>query len=264
MIALIGALVFLGSTLLNEFVLKRQRPSASKVVGVVPASLALDRDANRTAHLVEGVDDSAPSTSPSQEMRRPRSNGCPRPRTCARPSFDAGRSWVQSVRTNREVAALRNLVAAEAQRFPELGRAWRRHGSEGHHPTVAKTPRTLVDQGRLVIPDLEAAIIQLYALLVLPIWSSAPTAHISTTTSPPISSPAASTCSLATTAHGPRNGYATFPHADRFTPSRQHPQPALSSTPSSARERPPRPLRRTAASFLFTAARVWAAHISTP
>ncbi|GLW47496.1 hypothetical protein Stsp02_31580 [Streptomyces sp. NBRC 14336] len=40
-IALIGALVFLGSTLLNEFVLKRQRPSVSKVVGVVLASLAL-------------------------------------------------------------------------------------------------------------------------------------------------------------------------------------------------------------------------------
>ncbi|MFD8231642.1 hypothetical protein ACFV20_07060 [Streptomyces sp. NPDC059696] len=40
-ISMIGALVFLGSTLLNEFVLKRQRPSASKVVGVVLSSLAL-------------------------------------------------------------------------------------------------------------------------------------------------------------------------------------------------------------------------------
>ncbi|WP_407111484.1 TetR/AcrR family transcriptional regulator [Streptomyces sp. DSM 116494] len=82
--------------------------------------------------------------------------------------LDAAHSWVQSVRTNREVAALRNLVAAEAQRFPELGRAWRQHGPEGHHPAVAKVLRTLVDQGRLVIPDLEAAIIQLYALLVFP------------------------------------------------------------------------------------------------
>ncbi|MFE1510972.1 TetR/AcrR family transcriptional regulator [Streptomyces sp. NPDC058726] len=82
--------------------------------------------------------------------------------------LDAAHSWVQSVRTNREVAALRNLVAAEAQRFPELGRAWRQHGPEGHHPAVAKVLRTLVDQGRLVIPDLEAAIIQLYALLLFP------------------------------------------------------------------------------------------------
>ncbi|MEU1925109.1 hypothetical protein AB0H23_34480 [Streptomyces albogriseolus] len=40
-IALIGAGVFLCATLLNEFVLKRQRPSASKVVAIVLASLAL-------------------------------------------------------------------------------------------------------------------------------------------------------------------------------------------------------------------------------
>ncbi|MFC9502663.1 hypothetical protein [Streptomyces sp. NPDC057002] len=33
---------------------------------------------------------------------------------------------------------------------------------------VAGALRTLADQGRLVIPDLEAAIIQLYALLVFP------------------------------------------------------------------------------------------------
>ncbi|MFF4587222.1 hypothetical protein [Streptomyces sp. NPDC001388] len=40
-IALVGAAVFLCATLLNEFILKRQRPSASKVVAIVPASLAL-------------------------------------------------------------------------------------------------------------------------------------------------------------------------------------------------------------------------------
>jgi hypothetical protein len=41
MIALVGAGVFLCATPLNEFVLKRQRPSASTVVAIVPASLAL-------------------------------------------------------------------------------------------------------------------------------------------------------------------------------------------------------------------------------
>lgn len=82
--------------------------------------------------------------------------------------LEAARVWVKSVRTNREVEALRNLVAAEAHRFPELARAWRRHGPEGHHPAVAQVLRALADQGRLVIPDLEAAIIQLYALLVFP------------------------------------------------------------------------------------------------
>ncbi|WP_328690327.1 TetR/AcrR family transcriptional regulator [Streptomyces phaeochromogenes] len=82
--------------------------------------------------------------------------------------IDAARAWVHAVRTNREVAALRNLVAAEVHRFPELGRAWTSHGPASHHPAVAGALRTLADQGRLVIPDLETAIIQLYALLVFP------------------------------------------------------------------------------------------------
>ncbi|MFE6286552.1 TetR/AcrR family transcriptional regulator C-terminal domain-containing protein [Streptomyces sp. NPDC057877] len=70
-----------------------------------------------------------------------------------------------------------HLVAAEVQRFPELGRAWRQHGPEGHHPAVANALHTLADEGRLAIPDLEAALIQLYELLVFPLWSSAPTAR---------------------------------------------------------------------------------------
>ncbi|MGP4051963.1 TetR/AcrR family transcriptional regulator [Streptomyces sp. 2A115] len=82
--------------------------------------------------------------------------------------LDAARAWVHAVRSNHDVIALRNLVAAEQHRFPELGRAWQGHGPEGHHPAVAGTLRALADQGRLVIPDLEAAIIQLYALLVFP------------------------------------------------------------------------------------------------
>lgn len=81
---------------------------------------------------------------------------------------DAARVWVHAVRTNRDVIALRNLVAAEQHRFPELGKAWKDHGPEGHHPAVAAALRTLSDRGRLVIPHLETAIIQLYALLVFP------------------------------------------------------------------------------------------------
>ncbi|GAA4560379.1 TetR/AcrR family transcriptional regulator [Streptomyces collinus] len=81
---------------------------------------------------------------------------------------EAARTWVHAVRTNREVTALRNLVAAELHRFPELGEAWRHRGTESHHPAVAGALRTLADQGRLVIPELQVAIIQFYGLLVFP------------------------------------------------------------------------------------------------
>ncbi|OEJ59942.1 transcriptional regulator [Streptomyces agglomeratus] len=81
---------------------------------------------------------------------------------------DAARTWVNALRTNQDVIALRNLVAAELHRFPELGKAWQGHGPEGHHPAVAGALRSLAEEGRLVIPDLETAIIQLYALLVFP------------------------------------------------------------------------------------------------
>ncbi|MFI0505344.1 TetR/AcrR family transcriptional regulator [Streptomyces albogriseolus] len=81
---------------------------------------------------------------------------------------EAARTWVHAVRTNHEVTALRNLVAAELHRFPELGEAWRHRGTESHHPAVAGALRTLADQGRLVIPDLQVAVIQFYGLLVFP------------------------------------------------------------------------------------------------
>lgn len=82
--------------------------------------------------------------------------------------IEAARSWVRSVRTDQDVRALRTLVAAELHRFPALGKAWQERSPEGHHPDVAGALRTLADQGRLTIPDLEVAIIQLYALLVYP------------------------------------------------------------------------------------------------
>ncbi|MET9871951.1 TetR/AcrR family transcriptional regulator C-terminal domain-containing protein, partial [Streptomyces sp. NPDC006386] len=37
-----------------------------------------------------------------------------------------------------------------------------------HHPAVAGALRTLTEQGRLAIPDLQVAIIQFYGLLVFP------------------------------------------------------------------------------------------------
>ncbi|MFF5423435.1 MULTISPECIES: TetR/AcrR family transcriptional regulator [unclassified Streptomyces] len=81
---------------------------------------------------------------------------------------EAGRAWVRAVRADDEARALRSLVATELHRFPELGRAWRAHGPTGHHPAVADALRALADRGRLEIPDLEVAVLQLYSLLVFP------------------------------------------------------------------------------------------------
>ncbi|MFF8960389.1 TetR/AcrR family transcriptional regulator [Streptomyces sp. NPDC014894] len=82
--------------------------------------------------------------------------------------LDAARAWVHAVRDDREVAALRTLVAAELHRFPELGRAWQDDSPTGHHPAVAGALRALAERGLLDIPDLEVATLQLYALLVHP------------------------------------------------------------------------------------------------
>lgn len=80
----------------------------------------------------------------------------------------AARAWVDGARNNPETLALRNVVGRELHRFPELDGVWRAAGPERHHPAVAKALRTLADRGRLDIPDIEAAIIQLYALLLYP------------------------------------------------------------------------------------------------
>ncbi|MGW7261030.1 TetR/AcrR family transcriptional regulator [Streptomyces sp. NPDC054834] len=80
----------------------------------------------------------------------------------------AARAWVHDIRTVPDVVALRNVVARELHRFPELGAVWQEAGPERHHPAVAGALQRLVDDGRLVIPDIEVAIIQLYSLLLFP------------------------------------------------------------------------------------------------
>ncbi|MFJ6567640.1 TetR/AcrR family transcriptional regulator [Streptomyces sp. NPDC091292] len=81
---------------------------------------------------------------------------------------DAASAWVRAVRDNPDVIALRNLVLAEQHRFPELGAAWQAHGPTGHHPAVTQALKALNDKGRLAVPDIETALIQLYSLLVFP------------------------------------------------------------------------------------------------
>jgi len=81
---------------------------------------------------------------------------------------DVARAWVQGTRANPEVIALRNVVGRELHRFPELGAVWQQAGPERHHPAVADALIRLADEGRLEIPDIEVAILQLYSLLPFP------------------------------------------------------------------------------------------------
>ncbi|GGN89390.1 transcriptional regulator [Streptomyces albiflavescens] len=81
---------------------------------------------------------------------------------------DAAQAWVKGVRDNSDVLAMRNLVTRELHRFPDLGAAWQNQAPGRHHPAVAGALQKLVDKGRLAIPDLEVAIIQLYSLMLYP------------------------------------------------------------------------------------------------
>jgi TetR/AcrR family transcriptional regulator, mexJK operon transcriptional repressor len=80
----------------------------------------------------------------------------------------AARAWVANVRSNPDVLAMRTLIAREAQRVPELEQAWRDGGPALHHPGARDALDKLTAAGRLEISDPEAAIIQLYSLLVFP------------------------------------------------------------------------------------------------
>ncbi|SOD74947.1 TetR family transcriptional regulator [Jatrophihabitans sp. GAS493] len=76
-------------------------------------------------------------------------------------------AWVEGM-TRPDVLALRHLVVSEVRRFPELGAAWRGNGPDRAQPALAATFQRLIDQGRLQMPDIELACIQLYALVLYP------------------------------------------------------------------------------------------------
>ena len=76
-------------------------------------------------------------------------------------------AWVDSM-TRPDMLALRHLVSSEVRRFPELGSAWRQHGPDRARPALAAAFERLVAAGRLTMPDVETAILQLYALVLYP------------------------------------------------------------------------------------------------
>ncbi|WP_018349063.1 TetR/AcrR family transcriptional regulator [Longispora albida] len=77
------------------------------------------------------------------------------------------RAWVDAM-TQPGMLALRHLVVNEVRRFPDLGAAWQRNGPSRAYPALAEAFGQLAAEGRLVMPDVELAIVQLYALVLYP------------------------------------------------------------------------------------------------
>ncbi|MFI8849867.1 TetR/AcrR family transcriptional regulator [Streptomyces sp. 891-h] len=75
-----------------------------------------------------------------------------------------GRRWVEGIAQD-DILALRALIAAEARRFPQLGRAWREQGPDRFAEPLGAALRDCED---LEIPDMDVAIIQFYALVLYP------------------------------------------------------------------------------------------------
>ncbi|HEX4833006.1 MAG TPA: TetR/AcrR family transcriptional regulator [Trebonia sp.] len=76
-------------------------------------------------------------------------------------------AWVHGM-TEPDVVALRTLVVSEVRRFPELGAAWQQAGPGRAQPALVATFQRLIGTGRLTMPDIELACIQLYALVLYP------------------------------------------------------------------------------------------------
>jgi AcrR family transcriptional regulator len=79
----------------------------------------------------------------------------------------SARGWVAGM-AQPQVLALRALVASEAERFPELGAAWKANGPEPTSDLLMAEFRKRIDLGELDIPDIDLALVQLYALVLYP------------------------------------------------------------------------------------------------
>lgn len=77
------------------------------------------------------------------------------------------RALVRGV-TEPAVLALRNLVTGELRRFPQLGRAWGSSGPDRAAAMLGEVLHGFEAQGKLRIPDVELAVVQLLALTLYP------------------------------------------------------------------------------------------------
>jgi AcrR family transcriptional regulator len=79
----------------------------------------------------------------------------------------ACRAWAVGIGAP-DMLRLRNLVAGELRRFPEVGEAWKERGPQRFHPVVADALRRLVEQRRLSIEDIDLSVLQLSGLVISP------------------------------------------------------------------------------------------------
>lgn len=79
----------------------------------------------------------------------------------------ACRAWVAALVTP-ELMALRNLVAGELRRFPELGETWLESGPDRLHAVFEAALTRLTERGVLRVADVPTAVLQLSGLILSP------------------------------------------------------------------------------------------------
>ncbi|MCX3061818.1 TetR/AcrR family transcriptional regulator [Streptomyces beihaiensis] len=79
----------------------------------------------------------------------------------------ACRSWVAGLAAP-DVLALRDVIAGERRRFPELGEVWQERGPARQHAALVRALGRLTERGVLRIADMELAVLQLSGLVLSP------------------------------------------------------------------------------------------------
>ena len=120
-----------------------------------------NKEALFTAVIGEALDDALGNTLAEAQTNLAKSGDAREALT------STARVWVKGV-SQPTVLSLRNLVTGELRRFPELGRAWQAGGPGRFFPMLAEVLTDLAERGELDIPDIDVAVIQLFALTLYP------------------------------------------------------------------------------------------------
>lgn len=81
--------------------------------------------------------------------------------------ISACRAWVSGLGT-REMLRMHNAVVGELRHMPSLATEWARRGPERFHPVIGAALGRIASNGRLSIPDIDLAVLQLAGLVLSP------------------------------------------------------------------------------------------------